>query len=86
MKSGCDFLVTELGIRTPREVQVDGLYAGEVGYLCAQIKDIKDVHVGDTITLKDKPALIPLPGYRHINPMVYCGIYPTDSKKYEDLK
>ena len=86
MKSGCDFLVTELGIRTPREVQVDDLYAGEVGYLCAQIKDIKDVHVGDTITLKDKPALIPLPGYRHINPMVYCGIYPTDSKKYEDLK
>lgn len=86
MKSGCDFLVTELGIRTPREVQVDGLYAGEVGYLCAQIKDIRDVHVGDTITLKDKPALIPLPGYRHINPMVYCGIYPTDSKKYEDLK
>lgn len=86
MKSGCDFLVTELGIRTPREVQVDSLYAGEVGYLCAQIKDIRDVHVGDTITLKDKPALIPLPGYRHINPMVYCGIYPTDSKKYEDLK
>ena len=86
MKSGCDFLVTELGIRTPREVQVDDLYAGEVGYLCAQIKDIRDVHVGDTITLKDKPALIPLPGYRHINPMVYCGIYPTDSKKYEDLK
>lgn len=86
MKSGCDFLVTELGIRTPREVEVDCLNSGEVGYLCAQIKDIKDVHVGDTITLKDKPALIPLPGYRHINPMVYCGIYPTDSKKYEDLK
>ena len=86
MKSGCDFLVTELGIRTPKEVEVGCLNSGEVGYLCAQIKDIRDVHVGDTITLKDKPALIPLPGYRHINPMVYCGIYPTDSKKYEDLK
>ncbi len=83
MKSGCDFLVTELGIRTPKEVPCNTLYCGEVGYLCAQIKDIRDVHVGDTITLKDKPALIPLPGYRHINPMVYCGIYPTDSKKYK---
>ena len=86
MRSGADFLVTELGLRTPKEVQADALYCGEVGYLCAQIKDIKEVRVGDTITLKDSPALIPLPGYKKINPMVYCGIYPTDSKKYEDLK
>ena len=86
MKSNCDFLVTELGIRTPKELQTDVLNCGEVGYLCAQIKDIKQVHVGDTITLKDNPALLPLPGYKKINPMVYCGIYPTDSKKYEDLK
>ena len=86
MKTNCDFLVTELGIRTPKELPCDTLYCGEVGYLCAQIKDIKDVRVGDTITLKDNPALLPLPGYRKINPMVYCGIYPTDSKKYEDLK
>ena len=86
MRSGADFLVTELGLRTPKEVPADALYCGEVGYLCAQIKDIKEVRVGDTITLKDNPALLPLPGYKKINPMVYCGIYPTDSKKYEDLK
>ena len=86
MRSGADFLVTELGIRTPKEMQTDVLYCGEVGYLCAQIKDIKEVRVGDTITLKNKPALLPLPGYKKINPMVYCGIYPSDSKKYEDLK
>ena len=86
MRSGADFLVTELGIRTPKEMQTDTLYCGEVGYLCAQIKDIKEVRVGDTITLKNKPALLPLPGYKKINPMVYCGIYPSDSKKYEDLK
>ena len=86
MRSGADFLVTELGIRTPKEMQTDALYCGEVGYLCAQIKDIKEVRVGDTITLKNKPALLPLPGYKKINPMVYCGIYPSDSKKYEDLK
>ena len=86
MRSGADFLVTELGLRTPKEVPADVLYCGEVGYLCAQIKDIKEVRVGDTITLKDNPALLPLPGYKKINPMVYCGIYPTDSKKYEDLK
>ena len=86
MRSGADFMVTELGLRTPKEVPVDALYCGEVGYLCAQIKDIKEVRVGDTITSKEKPALLPLPGYKKINPMVYCGIYPTDSKKYEDLK
>ena len=86
MKTGCDFLVTELGIRSPKDIPVDTLYCGEVGYLCAQIKDIRDVSVGDTITLADNPALLPLPGYRKINPMVYCGIYPSDSKKYEDLK
>lgn len=86
MKSGLDFVVTELGIRTPKEVKADALYCGEVGYLCAQIKDIKEVHVGDTITLTNEPALLPLPGYKRINPMVYCGIYPTESKKYGDLK
>ena len=86
MKSGIDFVVTELGIRTPKEVKADALYCGEVGYLCAQIKDIKEVHVGDTITLTNEPALLPLPGYKRINPMVYCGIYPTESKKYGDLK
>lgn len=86
MRSGAIFQVTELGIRTPKEVQVDTLNCGEVGYLCAQIKDIKEVDVGDTITNFDLPAASPLPGYRKINPMVYCGIYPSDSRKYQDLK
>ena len=81
-----DYQVTELGIRTPKEEKRDVLYAGEVGYLCAQIKDIKDVHPGETVTLKNNPTNDPLPGYRHINPMVYCGLYPVDSKKYLDLK
>ncbi len=81
-----DYQVTELGVRTPKEEKRDILYAGEVGYLCAQIKDIKDVHPGETITLRDNPTKTPLPGYRHINPMVYCGLYPVDSKKYQDLK
>lgn len=86
MRNGSEFLVTELGIRTPKEISKDSLNCGEVGYLCAQIKDIKDVDVGDTITLVDNPAIEPLAGYRKINPMVYCGIYPTDSRKYQDLK
>lgn len=86
MKSNKTFLVTEVGIRTPKEVSTGELNCGEVGYLCGQIKDIKDVHVGDTITLEDNPADSALPGYRQIKPMVYCGIYPTDSKRYQDLK
>jgi GTP-binding protein LepA len=80
------YLVTEVGIRTPKEEKRDALYSGEVGYIAAQIKDIKDVHSGETVTLANRPADKPLPGYRHINPMVYCGLYPVDSKKYGDLK
>src|SRR5574344_592750 len=86
MTNNQDYVVTELGIRTPNEIKSDALFCGEVGYLCAQIRDIKDVMVGDTVTLKSNPAKEKLPGYRKINPMVYCGIYPTDSRKYEDLK
>ena len=86
MSNGLEYQVTELGIRTPNEIKTDALYCGEVGYLCAQIKDIHEVMVGDTITLSNKPAKEKLPGYRKIMPMVYCGIYPTDSQKYEDLK
>ena len=86
MRTGKEYLVTELGIRTPSEIKADALYCGEVGYLCAQIKDIKEVRVGETITLANNPAIDPLPGYRTINSMVYCGIYPTDSRRYEDLK
>ena len=86
MRSNKIYTVTELGIRTPSEIKSDALYCGEVGYLCAQIKDIKDVRVGETITLVNNEANDALPGYRNINPMVFCGIYPTDSRKYQDLK
>ena len=86
MQANKDYLVTEVGIRTPNELKTSSLGPGEVGYLAAQIKDIHDVHAGETITLKDKPALQALPGYRKINPMVYCGLYPVDSKEYGALK
>ena len=86
MSSGNEYLVTELGIRTPKELKKRELSAGEVGYLAAQIKDIKDVFPGDTVTLKSNPCEKPLPGYRKMNPMVFCGLYPVDSKKFLDLK
>ena len=86
MQSGKKYLVTEVGIRTPGEVKIDELTCGEVGYLAAQIKDIHDVFPGETITHVSFPASAPLPGYRRIHPMVYCGLYPVDSKKYGDLK
>lgn len=86
MANALKYQVTEVGIRTPNENQTDVLSVGEVGYLCAQIKDIKDVFVGDTVTLANNPCDKPLEGYRKLNPMVYCGLYPVDTKKYEDLK
>ena len=78
--------VTELGVHTPATKKVDSLSTGEVGYVCGSIKDISDVHVGDTITLSDDPCLTPLPGYKPMKPMVYCGLYPIDSKKYPSLR
>ena len=86
MQANRDYLVTEVGIRTPNEMKVPSLTVGEVGYLAAQIKDIHDVHPGETITLANNPAKEALPGYRKINPMVYCGLYPVDSKEYGALK
>lgn len=86
MAANKEYVVTEVGIRTPKEIKVDSLSAGEVGYLAGQIKDIRDVVPGDTITHADQPCDKPLPGYRKMNPMVYCGLYPVDSKKYLDLK
>ena len=80
------YTVTEVGIRTPKEIQVKQLDCGEVGYLTATIKDIHDVFPGETITLNSNPASSPLPGYRRINPMVYCGLYPVDSRDYPNLK
>ena len=86
MSSNKKYLVTEVGIRTPVEVKKDKLEAGEVGYLAAQIKDIREVHTGETVTLANNRASEPLPGYRKINPMVFCGLYPSESEKYQDLK
>ncbi len=86
MAANKEYLVTEVGIRTPKEIKVNELSSGEVGYLAAQIKDIRDVHPGETVTLVNNPAEEALPGYRKMNPMVYCGLYPVDSKKYLDLK
>ena len=81
-----DFDVTELGIFTPNLVPVQELPCGSVGCIAASIKNVKDCHVGDTVTLADNPALEPLPGYRKAVSMVYCGLYPTDSKDYENLR
>ena len=86
MQAGMEYQVTELGIRTPSEVKTKSLDAGEVGWLAAQIKDIRDVHPGETVTSAFNPTPLPLPGYRKINPMVYCGLYPVDSKEYSSLK
>lgn len=86
MQAGKEYQVLELGIRTPKEVKVDELGAGQVGYIAAQIKDIKDVRPGDTVTLCNNLAKEALPGYRIMNPMVYCGLYPVDSDDYLDLK
>lgn len=81
-----DFDVTELGIFTPNLVPVQELPCGSVGCIAASIKNVADCHVGDTVTLADNPALEPLPGYRKAVSMVYCGLYPTDSKDYENLR
>lgn len=86
MATGATFEVLELGYRVPDEIKTDYLKAGEVGWVAASIKSIKDVGVGDTITLVDKPAPEPLPGYRKLNPMVYCGLYPVENQRYTDLR
>ena len=86
LHSNTEYEITELGVKTPNEVKRETLKAGEVGYLCASIKSIQDVFIGDTITLVDNPCKEPLPGYRKMNPMVYCGMYPTDNSKYNDLR
>lgn len=86
MQADTEYEVTEVGVKTPNEIKRNSLSAGEVGYLCASIKSIKDIHIGDTITLKNDPCKEALPGYRKMNPMVYCGMYPTDNNKYNDLR
>lgn len=82
-----EFIVTELGYLRPGSLAPGNeLKAGEVGYIAASIKNVKDTHVGDTVTLTENPAAEPLPGYRKVNSMVFCGIYPADGSRYGDLR
>lgn len=86
MKTNTTYEVVGLSINNPKEVEVDSLSAGEVGYLYASIKSIDSVKVGDTITLKEREAAEPLDGYQEMKPMVYSGLYPLDSSHFEDLR
>ncbi len=83
-----DFLceVSAVGIKTPKEINSNILRAGEVGWISAHIRDISKIHIGDTITHQERPCEIPLPGYKKLNPMVFCGFYPIDNAQYQDLK
>ncbi len=86
MASGKEYEIDELGVLSPHQVEVDELHAGEVGYISASIKAVADARVGDTITLVKRKAEEPLPGYVEANPMVFCGLFPTDSDRYADLR
>lgn len=86
MASGKEFEVNDVGIFQPYLTSCDVLKAGDVGYVTASMKNVRDTRVGDTITHADRPAEEPLPGYKSITPMVYCGIYPADGAEYEDLR
>ena len=86
LATGAVYEVLELGVTTPKEVKRDFLTAGDVGYVAASIKEVGDVRVGDTITTIENFQSEPLPGYRNLNSMVFCGIYPVETNKYDDLK
>jgi len=86
MATGAEFDVTEVGTFRPDMTSVGELGPGDVGYVCASIKNVRDTRVGDTITDARRPTPEPLPGYRRVNPMVFCGLYPVDSADYEDLR
>lgn len=86
MSNGKEYEVVEVGVYTPKAVPVNELSVGDVGYLTASIKNVKDTRVGDTITHANRPADEPLPGYRQLNSMVFCGLYPIDSNKFNDLR
>ena len=86
LATNATYEVTELGVRTPREVKKEELVVGEVGWFCASIKSIQDIHVGDTVTTLEQESNDQLPGYRQLNPMVYCGLYPIDNARYKDLR
>ncbi|MBO0480964.1 translation elongation factor 4 [Candidatus Enterococcus courvalinii] len=86
MSNGKTFDVTEVGVFSPKAVARDYLMVGDVGYITASIKTVQDTRVGDTVTLADNPAEEALPGYRKMNPMVYCGLYPIETSRYNDLR
>ncbi|MEO1782284.1 elongation factor 4 [Enterococcus diestrammenae] len=86
MSNGKTFEVTEVGVFSPKAIQRDYLMVGDVGYITAAIKTVADTRVGDTVTLAENPAAEALPGYRKMNPMVYCGLYPIDTSRYNDLR
>ena len=86
METKATYDVVELGVTTPKEVKKDYLTVGDVGYIAASIKDISDIKVGDTITLDKNPAEKPLPGYKPMKSMVFCGLFPIESNKFEDLR
>ena len=86
MSTGKEFDVVETGVFTPKAMQRDELTVGDVGFLTASMKDVGDSSVGDTITLAANPATEALPGYRKMNPMVFCGLYPIDNSRYNDLR
>jgi GTP-binding protein LepA len=86
MATGKVFEVTDVGCFRPQPVDIGELHAGEVGFVAGSLKDVRDVRVGDTITSAEQGAVQPLPGYRGVNPMVYCGMYPVDSSEYDNLK
>ena len=86
MDSNATYEVVSLGVHTPKEVTKDVLSAGEVGFVTASIKSINDVRVGDTITNSSNPATFPLPGYKPMKPMVFCGLYPIETNKYPELR
>lgn len=84
--TGKEFEVNEVGVFKPKISETEELVVGDVGYFTASMKDVGDTRVGDTVTLADRPADEPLPGYRKLNPMVFCGMYPVDSNDYNDLR
>ncbi|MEG0451639.1 MAG: translation elongation factor 4 [Coprobacillus sp.] len=86
MATDAVYEVLEVGVRTPKEVKKEELLTGEVGWIAASIKSIQDVHVGDTVTTLENASLEQLPGYRQLNPMVFCGLYPVDNARYKDLR
>ena len=86
VSTGKEYEVLRLGVFSPEATDVNELHAGEVGFMCGSIKELGDARVGDTITLVENPATTPVPGFTEVKPMVFCGLYPTESDEYENLK